>query len=48
MDELEKGGLEEEILRRPALMNTVEELESLDAMEFVVVRRLLVPSATTS
>ena len=48
MDELEKGGLEKEILRRPPLLNTVEELRSLEAMEFVQVCRLAFLRAATS
>ena len=33
-------GLGEEVLRRPALLNTVEELQSLDAVEYVQARVL--------
>ena len=35
---MQEVGLGEEVLRRPALLNTVEELQSLDAVEYVQAR----------
>jgi hypothetical protein len=38
VDRPQEVGLGEEVLRRPALLNTVEELQSLDAVEYVQAR----------